>query len=86
MDYIAKTQLSIYCVCGSDLDYSNKAESLIKEIKQQHPHIKLYVAGKQPAELETVLLESGVDNFIHVKTNVVAVLTELLQELGVNEQ
>ncbi|MFJ7847466.1 methylmalonyl-CoA mutase family protein [Peribacillus sp. NPDC097224] len=86
VDYIAETKLSIYCVCGSDLDYSDKAESIIKEIKQQYPHIKLYVAGKQSAELETVLLESGADDFIHVKTNVVAVLTELLQELGVNEQ
>lgn len=84
VDYIADTQLSIYCVCGSDLDYSDKAEAVIKEIKQQYPHIKLYVAGKQPAELETALLDAGVENFIHVKTNVVAILTELLQELGVN--
>ncbi|MGE7601311.1 methylmalonyl-CoA mutase family protein [Peribacillus sp. NPDC097675] len=84
VDYITDTQLSIYCICGSDLDYSDKAEATIKEIKRQFPHLKLYVAGKQQEELESLLLEAGVDNFIHVKTNVVEILTDLLQELGVN--
>ncbi|MFJ7746104.1 methylmalonyl-CoA mutase family protein [Peribacillus sp. NPDC097295] len=84
VDYIADSQLSIYCICGSDSDYADKAEAIVKEIKRQSPDTKLYVAGKQPGELESVLLKAGVGNFIHVKTNVVAILTELLQELGVN--
>ncbi|MBK5500955.1 methylmalonyl-CoA mutase family protein [Peribacillus sp. TH14] len=84
VDYVASTNLPIYCVCGSDNDYSELAKTTIKEIKKQFPEINLYIAGKQTEELEISLSEAGVKEFIHVKTNAVAILIELLQALGVN--
>lgn len=84
VDYVASTNLPIYCVCGSDNEYSELAKTTIKEIKKQFPEINLYIAGKQTEELEISLSEAGVKEFIHVKTNAVAILIELLQALGVN--
>lgn len=82
--FIASTKLSIYCLCGSDLDYSESVKAIINDMKQQYPHIRLYIAGKQVDELEAEILDAGVEKSIHLKTNVVAFLSELLQELGVN--
>ncbi|WP_141993860.1 methylmalonyl-CoA mutase family protein [Bacillus sp. B4EP4a] len=84
VDYVAATKLPIYCVCGSDADYSELAPLTIKEIKKQFPEITIYSAGKQQEELEITLSEAGVKDFIHVKTNAIAILSELLQKLGVN--
>jgi methylmalonyl-CoA mutase len=84
VDYVAATKLPIYCVCGSDDDYSELAPITIKEIKKQFPEITIYSAGKQQEEFEITLSEAGVKDFIHVKTNAIAILSELLQKLGVN--
>ncbi|MFY0782115.1 methylmalonyl-CoA mutase family protein [Peribacillus simplex] len=84
VDYVASTKLPVYCVCGSDGDYSELAPITIKEIKKQFPEINIYMAGKQQEELEITLSEAGVKDFIHVKTNAIAILLELLQKLGVN--
>lgn len=84
VDYVASTKLSVYCVCGSDGDYSELAPITIKEIKKQFPEINIYMAGKQQEELDITLSEAGVKDFIHVKTNAIAILLELLQKLGVS--
>lgn len=84
VDYVASTKLPVYCVCGSDGDYSELAPITIKEIKKQFPEINIYMAGKQQEELDITLSEAGVKDFIHVKTNAIAILLELLQKLGVN--
>ncbi|CAH0178881.1 putative methylmalonyl-CoA mutase small subunit [Peribacillus sp. Bi96] len=84
VDFVAATNLPIYCVCGSDEDYSELAANIMKEIKKKFPSINIYIAGKQQEELEMTLSEAGVKDFIHVKTNAIAILRELLHELGVN--
>ncbi|MFS0599213.1 methylmalonyl-CoA mutase family protein [Peribacillus frigoritolerans] len=84
IDYVAATKLPIYCLCGSDGDYSELAPVIIKEIKKQFPEITIYSAGKQQEELEITLREAGVKDFIHVKMNAISILLELLQKLGVN--
>ncbi|AOH55636.1 hypothetical protein ABE28_014850 [Peribacillus muralis] len=83
VEYVASTNLAIYCVCGSDADYSEFAAVVISEIKKRFPHIHIYCAGKQQKELEITLSEAGVKDFIHVKTNAIAMVEELLHELGV---
>ncbi|MFE3974119.1 MULTISPECIES: methylmalonyl-CoA mutase family protein [unclassified Peribacillus] len=84
VDYVASTNFPIYCICGSDGDYAELAPITIKEIKKQFPEINIYLAGKQQEELEITLSEAGMKDSIHVKTNVIAILLELLHELGVN--
>ncbi|MEY9868241.1 methylmalonyl-CoA mutase [Peribacillus sp. B2I2] len=84
VDYVASTKLPVYCVCGSDGDYSDLAPITIKEIKKKFPEINIYMAGKQQEELEITLSEAGIKDFIHVKTNAIAILLEFLQKLGVN--
>ncbi|WP_082630114.1 methylmalonyl-CoA mutase family protein [Peribacillus muralis] len=84
IEYVTATNLAIYCVCGSDADYLELAVAVISEIKIKFPDIHIYLAGKQQKDLESMLSEAGVKDFIHVKTNAIAVIEELLHELGVN--
>lgn len=82
--FVADTKLPIYCLCGSDDAYGLLAEQLVAAVKASYPETTLYVAGKQQAELTTALQTAGVQEFLHVKSNAISTLTELLEKLGVN--
>ena len=83
LDFVKASALPVYCICGSDSDYSMLSESIAKEVTEKNPGVVIYLAGKQTDELETALIEAGIKDFIHTKTNALAVLTDLLQEIGV---
>ncbi|WP_285768855.1 methylmalonyl-CoA mutase family protein [Peribacillus sp. SI8-4] len=76
--YVGTTNLANYCVCGSDADYMELAADVIQEIKKHFPQIQIYCAGKQPKELEITLSAAGVKDFIHMRTNSITFLEELL--------
>lgn len=82
--FVRDTKLPIYCICGSDDAYGQMAEQLVSDLKKSFPEITLYLAGKQTEELEKALKTAGVKEFLHVKSNAITTLTELLEELGVN--
>ncbi len=82
--YVADTKLPIYCVCGSDDAYGQLAEQIVADLKASNPDTTVYLAGKQAEELETVLQAAGVKEFLHVRSNAISILTELLEKLGVN--
>lgn len=82
--FVTETKLPIYCICGSDDAYGELAEQIVADIKATNPEITIYLAGKQSEELETALQAAGVKEFLHVRSNAISTLTELLEKLGVN--
>ncbi|RSK27774.1 methylmalonyl-CoA mutase [Bacillus sp. HMF5848] len=73
----------VFIICGKDDAYENMAASISAQLKQQNPSTVVYVAGKQEAELEKQLKESGVDDFIHIRSNCYETIKSLQQTLGV---
>lgn len=82
--FVTETKLPIYCICGNDDAYGELAEQIVADIKATNPEITIYLAGKQSEELETALQAAGVKEFLHVRSNAISTLTELLEKLGVN--
>ncbi|WP_180954465.1 acyl-CoA mutase large subunit family protein [Bacillus sp. V5-8f] len=82
--FIEETNLKTYCICGSDNDYREMAKLFVIAGKESLPGVHIYLAGKQDEELEASLTQAGVKGFVHVKTNVIEFLTQLLTELEVN--
>jgi methylmalonyl-CoA mutase len=72
-----------YVICGSDESYADIVPALAKAFKQAKPNAKLYVAGKQPDDVEQTFIESGVDGFIHIGSNCYETIVSFMKEMGV---
>jgi methylmalonyl-CoA mutase len=77
------TPAKVACLCGTDESYAVSAVEVAKALKAGGCK-RLYLAGK-PGELEADLRSAGVDAFIFVGSDVVAVLTDLLAVCGVTQ-
>ena len=73
-------EADIVIICASDQDYEDKALDFIHKFKSEYPDKKLILAG-YPVELVESLKTAGLDDFIHVKTDVVAFLGKLQEEM-----
>jgi len=67
-------------LCSSDPEYLTLAEEVCPKVKQP-----VIVAGDPKAQLDQ-LKAAGVQGFIHIRTDAIAVLTEWQDRLGVGEQ
>ncbi len=72
-----------YVICGSDESYADIVPAIAKAFKQEKPNAKLYVAGKQPADVEQTFIEAGVDGFIHIGSNCYETIVSFMKEMGV---
>ncbi|CAH0345659.1 methylmalonyl-CoA mutase family protein [Bacillus sp. CECT 9360] len=81
--FIKDTNLKSYCLCGSDADYLEAAVSFVQAVKESYPDKNMYLVGKQDRDLEAALSQAGVNEFVHVRTNAVEILTQWLTEMGV---
>jgi methylmalonyl-CoA mutase len=68
-------------VCGSDKDYEGMLEPAVKALKQAGCPV-LLVAGR-PGEREQRLREAGVSEFVFVGADVLRIMTEVLDSVGV---
>ena len=68
-------------ICGSDEDYEALLEPAIAALKQAGCPVVL-VAGR-PGEREAALREAGVSDFVFVGADVLAVMTRVLDSVGV---
>ncbi len=76
-----ESNADIVVMCGSDEDYIENGVDFAKAFKANH-HGLLVVAGN-PAEVKDALLSAGVDEFIHIKTNVIDVLHQFQVKLKI---
>ncbi len=77
------SEKEIVVICSSDDEYSEIVPVLTKEIKSKKPQTLIVVAG-YPKEKIDEFKKAGVDNFIHVRKNVLETLIEFSKKLGIN--
>jgi methylmalonyl-CoA mutase len=75
-------------ICGTDDDYMDAVPPLTKKLKAADPEMMVIVAGYSPKYVD-LFKEAGVDAFIHLRANALAILTalqdHLIQPKGVNK-
>ena len=72
----------IVVICSSDDEYPSVVPVITNGIKKQKPSIKIIVAG-YPENSVDQLKVAGVDDFIHIRSNVLEVLTKFQEEFGI---
>ncbi len=77
-----KDNAEIVVLCSSDDEYVELAEAA-KLIKEKAENTIVVVAG-YPKDILQQLQEAGVDDFIHIKSNVLEVLTRYNEKLQIN--
>ena len=76
---------NVVVICSSDEEYVELAPAIAKKIKNVNDQIVVVVAG-YPKDIIDDLKTAGVDDFIHVRTNVLEFLSDLQLVLGVTEE
>jgi methylmalonyl-CoA mutase len=77
-----KSQAEIIVICSSDEEYAELAPKIAGGLKTKAPTVKVIVAG-YPKEIVETLKQEGVDDFIHLRSNLTEVLTKYHQILGI---
>ena len=72
----------IVVICSTDDIYPEVVPNYVTELKKQKPNIKVILAGL-PQDYVEAFKQSGVDEFIHIKSNVYDTLKRLLQTIKV---
>jgi len=62
-------------LCSSDEEYATLGVEIVKQIKKIKKNIPVFIAGN-PTEIIDILNEAGVDDYIHIKNNVLEKLNE----------
>ena len=82
VDTAITANADIVAVCSSDEEYETFAPSIAQMLKSKSPNAKCIVAGN-PTEIMDTLKSAGVDDFIHVKLNLLETLQRYNQLLGI---
>jgi methylmalonyl-CoA mutase len=77
------SKAEIVVICSSDEEYPTFVPEIAEKIKAGDRHIKLVVAG-YPKDFIDVFKSAGVDQFIHVRTNLLETLQSFQKELGIS--
>ncbi|TWI57172.1 methylmalonyl-CoA mutase family protein [Halalkalibacter nanhaiisediminis] len=77
----AANEFNLIVLCGKDEDYQEQAATIVEQLKQKNEKRKVFIAGRPQKEQETKLQQAGVDDFIHIKTNVYQFLYDLQEWL-----
>lgn len=77
----ASSNSNVVVFCSSDSDYSDTALDYVKEFRALNSSKVLLLAGF-PADIQSSLLEAGLDGFIHMKTDIFKTLTDIQQKIS----
>lgn len=72
----------IVVLCSSDDEYPAMVPVIADGIRKQNPFVKIIIAG-YPEDSIDQLKAAGVDDFIHLRSNLVEVLTKCQEEFGI---
>lgn len=79
---VANGNYSIIVFCSSDENYKRFVSELTKKLKLQSPELYIILAGYPKDEIQ-IYNDSGLDEFIHLKSNLVRVLSDLQKHFGI---
>lgn len=78
-----RTDAPVIAICSSDIFYPEFVPQFARLIKKAKPLVKIYLAG-YPKDLIDEFRSAGIDGFVHVKSNIIEILSELQSELGMS--
>ncbi|MFZ5981915.1 MAG: methylmalonyl-CoA mutase family protein [Candidatus Zixiibacteriota bacterium] len=78
-----KCKAAVVVICGLDEVYPEQAPVVTARIKKANPATLVVLAGLPTPELAEKLRRAGVDIFIHIKSDILEVLTETASKTGV---
>ncbi len=76
------TKAEIVVICSSDEEYAIMVPEIAKKLKSSNKELHLVVAG-YPKEILDTLKQAGVDEFIHVRSNLLQTLESFQEKLGI---
>jgi methylmalonyl-CoA mutase len=71
-----ESKAEIVVICSSDEEYGTIAPAIIEGLRKVNPGIKVIVAG-YPKDIVESLKNAGVDDFVHLNSNLIETLTRL---------
>ena len=72
----------IVVICSSDNEYPNFTEAITSKLHQINSEIKIIIAGNPTEHIEE-LQDAGVDDFIHIRSNALEILSKYQKVLGI---
>lgn len=77
-----KSKAEIVVICSSDEEYPSVAPEIASKIKSVNPGVFVILAG-YPTEIVETLKKSGVDEFIHMKSDSIATIKKIQTRIGI---
>ncbi len=76
------SKAEIVVICSSDEEYATMVPEIVTKMKKANKALTLVVAG-YPKEILDSLKQAGVDEFIHVRSNLLQTLESFQEKLGI---
>jgi methylmalonyl-CoA mutase len=76
------SKAGIIVICSSDAEYATIAPSVCQGIRSQNKDVLIFVAG-YPKEIVEKLRSKGIDDFIHIRTNILEFLKNLQKKFRI---
>ena len=81
-DAAAESGADLAVICSTDATYPELAPPLAEGIKKRKSSMKVFLAGAPAEEFKQSYINAGIDDFINVRSNCLAVLTDLQKAKG----
>ncbi len=82
VDAALESGSKIVVICGSDEDYRQVAPAISKKLKAKNPQARVVIAGN-PRDHIRELTESGINDFIHIRSNALQQLRDYQKHCGI---
>ena len=79
-----RNDAQIIVLCAADEDYAEMGEEFAKKLKSQYPNKYIVLAG-YPKDIVENLKNAGFDEFIHIKSDSIAILRDFQKKLNIIE-
>ena len=79
---MAEASPEVVVICSSDEEYATLGSPLAEAIKKAKPDVQIVVAGF-PKDIIDALKSSGVDEFIHIRSNLIETLNKFHEHFGI---
>jgi methylmalonyl-CoA mutase len=80
-----KSGSKIVVICSSDREYPELAPGICGMLREKDPGIRILIAGN-PGEHAEALKASGIDDFIHARSNALRILRKYQELSGIRKQ
>jgi methylmalonyl-CoA mutase len=76
------SEAEIVVLCSSDDEYAESGPEIAQKLRAANTDLNLVVAG-YPKEILETLKQSGINEFIHVRSNLLQTLESFQEKLGI---